>query len=222
MWTWCTVAVALKLFRQNLQFRCKVYQILNQTNDENDKISLFWSYLILLFQVAPVETAAVRKLWKIFCCSVENLWKNVLLLCRYYGKVFCKFGLKFLWKKCCAICLEFFKEKYFANLSKNFHGNFVANLFKIFMENILLICLKFMFFAVSLKYSLKVCALVLLLFIAFIAWGLRQLIFQAGLGLSVTFLNDTLKTVNCHINIDYVLMIRLSSWLIWKWISSII
>ena len=102
------------------------------------------------------------------CC--QKIMKNILLFCRkfmekcfailsiFYGKVFCKFGLKFLWKKCCAICLEFFKEKYFANLSKNFHGNFVANLFKIFMENILLICLKFMFFAVSLKYSLKVCS----------------------------------------------------------------
>ena len=141
----------------------------------------------------------------------------------FYGKVFCKFGLKFLWKKCCAICLEFFKEKYFVNFSKNFHGNFVANLFKIFMENILLICLKFMFLLFPSNTVWKfVVALVLLLFIAFIAWGLRQLIFQAGLGLSVTFLNDTLKTVNCYINIDYVLMIRLSSWLIWKWISSII
>ena len=77
-----------------------------------------------------------------------------------------------------------------------------------FVESNLQVCLKnFMCFAVFLKYSLKVCSINC--FITCVLYGccLRQLIFQAGLGPSVSFLNDTLKTVNCHINIDYVSMI---------------
>ena len=131
MWTWWTVAVALKL------------------KNEVTQSSLFWIYLILLFQVALVETAAVRK-----------LIKNILL----------------------------------------FYWNFV--------ESNLLVCLKFfMCFAVFLKYSLKFCSINC--FITCVLYGccLRQLMFQAGLGPSVSFLNDALKTVNCHINIDYVSMI---------------
>ena len=140
MWTWWVVAAA-----QNWKIKTILL------------FALWKLYLILLFQVAMVETAADRKLWKkfwkMFCVFVLNL-------------LFLLFSLNTVWK--------------------------------------------------------FVIALVSLLFIAFIACGLRQFLSRLVLVCQLHSLMILWKLSTCHINIDYGLMIRLIGWLICKWISSMV
>ena len=158
------------------------------------------------------------------CCCSPKTWKDqfislVLIICNF---VFSG----------CTVSVLMWKQR----LSENYEKNILLFCLKFMKKNIMLFCLKFYgkYFAILAKiYVFDVFfqnivwnfveVFVLLLFPFYVIWLLPPSAHHSGCFCSViSSLNYTLKTVYCHINIDYVLMIRLSSWLTWKWISSII
>ena len=156
------------------------------------------------------------------CCCSPKTWKDqfislVLIICNF---VFSG----------CTVSVLMWKQR----LAENYEKNILLFCLKFMKKNIMLFCLKFcgkfllfwskfVFFMFPSKYSLKFCR-------SFCFINFPPVCYMAAASVSSSprlfllslFLNDILKTMYCHINIDYGLMIRLSSWLIWKWISSII